>query len=69
MAMLRHRAAAKSKTPALLLYSSRTFEDIPRPCRSNDRHGPNQHEGAQCFSMGDLEPSQSKPREQQGTGK
>jgi ferredoxin-NADP reductase len=28
MAMLRHRAAAKSKTPALLLYSSRTFEDI-----------------------------------------
>ena len=28
IAMLRHRAAAKSKTPALLLYSSRTFEDI-----------------------------------------
>jgi ferredoxin-NADP reductase len=28
MAMLRHRAAAKSNTPALLLYSSRTFEDI-----------------------------------------
>jgi ferredoxin-NADP reductase len=28
MAMLRHRAAAKSTTPALLLYSSRTFEDI-----------------------------------------
>jgi ferredoxin-NADP reductase len=28
MAMLRHRAAAKSRTPALLLYSSRTFEDI-----------------------------------------
>jgi NAD(P)H-flavin reductase len=28
MAMLRHRAAAKSKTPALLLYSSRTLEDI-----------------------------------------
>jgi ferredoxin-NADP reductase len=28
MAMLRHRAAAKSETPALLLYSSRTFEDI-----------------------------------------
>jgi ferredoxin-NADP reductase len=28
MAMLRHRAAAKSKIPALLLYSSRTFEDI-----------------------------------------
>jgi ferredoxin-NADP reductase len=28
MSMLRHRAAAKSATPALLLYSSRTFEDI-----------------------------------------
>ena len=28
MAMLRHRAAAKSKTPTLLIYSSRTFEDI-----------------------------------------
>jgi ferredoxin-NADP reductase len=28
MAMLRHRAAAKSRTPALLLYSLRTFEDI-----------------------------------------
>ena len=28
MAMLRHRAAAKSRTPALLLYSSRIFEDI-----------------------------------------
>jgi ferredoxin-NADP reductase len=28
MAMLRHRAAALSTTPALLLYSSRTFEDI-----------------------------------------
>jgi ferredoxin-NADP reductase len=28
MAMLRYRAAAKSRTPALLLYSSRTFEDI-----------------------------------------
>jgi ferredoxin-NADP reductase len=28
MAMLRHRAAAKSMIPALLLYSSRTFEDI-----------------------------------------
>jgi ferredoxin-NADP reductase len=28
MAMLRHRAAVKSTTPALLLYSSRTFEDI-----------------------------------------
>jgi len=28
MAMLRHRAAAKSEVPALLLYSSRTFEDI-----------------------------------------
>jgi ferredoxin-NADP reductase len=28
MAMLRHRAAAKSTIPALLLYSSRTFEDI-----------------------------------------
>ena len=27
-AMLRHRTAAKNKTPALLLYSSRTFEDI-----------------------------------------
>jgi len=28
MAMLRHRAAAKSTLPAVLLYSSRTFEDI-----------------------------------------
>ena len=28
MAMLRHRAAAKSNVPAVLLYSSRTFEDI-----------------------------------------
>jgi ferredoxin-NADP reductase len=28
MAMLRHRAAVKSTIPALLLYSSRTFEDI-----------------------------------------
>ena len=28
MSMLRYRAAAKSTTPALLLYSSRTFEDI-----------------------------------------
>jgi ferredoxin-NADP reductase len=28
MAMVRHRAAAKSTIPALLLYSSRTFEDI-----------------------------------------
>jgi ferredoxin-NADP reductase len=28
MAMLRHRAAEKSTTPALLVYSSRTFEDI-----------------------------------------
>jgi ferredoxin-NADP reductase len=28
MAMLRHRAALKSTIPALLLYSSRTFEDI-----------------------------------------
>ena len=28
MAMLQHRAAAKSTTPAVLLYSSRTFEDI-----------------------------------------
>jgi len=28
MAMLRHRAAAQSTIPALLLYSSRTFEDI-----------------------------------------
>ena len=28
MAMLRHRAAVKSTTPALLLYSSRTFEEI-----------------------------------------
>lgn len=28
MAMLRHRAAAAGKPPALLLYSSRTFEDI-----------------------------------------
>ena len=28
MAMLRHRAAAKSTIPAALLYSSRTFEDI-----------------------------------------
>jgi ferredoxin-NADP reductase len=28
MAMLRHRAAAKSTIPAVLLYSSRTFEDI-----------------------------------------
>jgi len=28
MAMLRHRAAAGSTSPAILLYSSRTFEDI-----------------------------------------
>jgi ferredoxin-NADP reductase len=28
MSMLRHRAAAKSMIPAVLLYSSRTFEDI-----------------------------------------
>jgi ferredoxin-NADP reductase len=28
MAMLRHRAAVGSRVPALLLYSSRTFEDI-----------------------------------------
>jgi ferredoxin-NADP reductase len=28
MAMLRHRAAARSTVPASLLYSSRTFEDI-----------------------------------------
>lgn len=28
MAMLRHRAASKSKVPATLLYSSRSFEDI-----------------------------------------
>lgn len=28
MAMIRHRAAAKSTTPARLLYSSRTFEDV-----------------------------------------
>jgi ferredoxin-NADP reductase len=28
MAMLRHRTAAKSATPALLLYSSRKFDDI-----------------------------------------
>lgn len=28
MSMLRHRAAAGAKTPASLLYSSRTFEDI-----------------------------------------
>ena len=28
MAMLRHRAVAKSNVPATLLYSSRTFEDI-----------------------------------------
>jgi ferredoxin-NADP reductase len=28
MAMLRHRAFAKAKAPAVLLYSSRTFEDI-----------------------------------------
>jgi ferredoxin-NADP reductase len=28
MATLRHRAAAKSQVPAVLLYSSRTFEDI-----------------------------------------
>ncbi len=28
MAMLRHRAAAKNKAPATLLYSSRAFEDI-----------------------------------------
>ena len=28
MAMLRHRAVAKSTIPAVLLYSSRTFEDI-----------------------------------------
>ncbi len=28
MAMLRHRAAAQSSAPALLLYSSRTFDDI-----------------------------------------
>jgi ferredoxin-NADP reductase len=28
MAMLRHRAAANSKVPATLLYSSRSFEDI-----------------------------------------
>jgi ferredoxin-NADP reductase len=28
MAMLRHRAAVKGTTPALLLYSSRTYEDI-----------------------------------------
>ena len=28
MSMLRHRAAGKSTTPTLLLYSSRTFEDI-----------------------------------------
>src|SRR4029078_3638116 len=28
MAMLRHRAAAKSRTAAVLFYSSRTFEDI-----------------------------------------
>jgi ferredoxin-NADP reductase len=28
MSMLRYRAAAKSTTPAVLLYSSRTFEDI-----------------------------------------
>jgi ferredoxin-NADP reductase len=28
MAMLRHRAAAKSSVPATLLYSSRTFDDI-----------------------------------------
>lgn len=28
MAMLRHRAAAKSEVPATLLYSSRTFDDI-----------------------------------------
>lgn len=28
MAMLRHRAAAGNKNPALLLYSSRSFEDI-----------------------------------------
>ena len=28
MAMLRHRAAAKANVPAVLLYSSRTFEDI-----------------------------------------
>jgi ferredoxin-NADP reductase len=28
MAMLRHRAAAKSAVPAALLYSSRTFDDI-----------------------------------------
>jgi ferredoxin-NADP reductase len=28
MAMLRHRAATKSRVPATLLYSSRTFEDI-----------------------------------------
>jgi ferredoxin-NADP reductase len=28
MAMLRHRAAARSRAPAHLLYSSRTFEDV-----------------------------------------
>src|SRR4029078_4877411 len=28
MAMLRHRASAKINVPAVLLYSSRTFEDI-----------------------------------------
>ena len=28
MAMLRHRAAVQSRVPAVLLYSSRTFEDI-----------------------------------------
>jgi ferredoxin-NADP reductase len=28
MAMLRHRSAARSTSPAILLYSSRTFEDI-----------------------------------------
>jgi ferredoxin-NADP reductase len=28
MAMLRHRAAHRSTSPAILLYSSRTFEDI-----------------------------------------
>jgi ferredoxin-NADP reductase len=28
MAMLRHRAARRSTLPAILLYSSRTFEDI-----------------------------------------
>jgi ferredoxin-NADP reductase len=28
MAMLRHRAAARNTSPAILLYSSRTFEDI-----------------------------------------